>query len=348
MDAPALQYVTTPDGYGIAYTVCGEGPPLLFMPHPLSHTHLYWRSRNVFSLLYGHLAGRFRLICYDSRGQGSSQRGLPESFRIEDWETDLQAVIDHLRLEHFVLLAQSGFDRIAIRYAANHPDRVDALVLWNPDTGDASLDGWDPAQIESVVRSNWDLFIDLMARTGWAEEKFEVAKHLLRESTTQADTIITVRAWQHYKITDIVSKVRVPTLLLASANGAFSYSTEDASRYIASHIPGARLELFDNVGAGLFYLSSEVPAGVLLIDEMIKGLAPRAESPQREAIADGLSSREIEVLRLLAAGRSNQQIADELVISLNTVRRHVSNIFDKTGAANRAQATAYAKDHGIA
>jgi DNA-binding NarL/FixJ family response regulator len=56
----------------------------------------------------------------------------------------------------------------------------------------------------------------------------------------------------------------------------------------------------------------------------------------------------MEVLRLLAAGRSNQQIADELVISLNTVRRHVSNVFDKTGAANRAQATAYAKDHGIA
>jgi DNA-binding NarL/FixJ family response regulator len=61
-----------------------------------------------------------------------------------------------------------------------------------------------------------------------------------------------------------------------------------------------------------------------------------------------LSSREAEVLRLLAAGRSNQQIADELVISLNTVRRHVSNIFDKTGAANRAQAAVYAKDHGLA
>jgi DNA-binding NarL/FixJ family response regulator len=53
-------------------------------------------------------------------------------------------------------------------------------------------------------------------------------------------------------------------------------------------------------------------------------------------------------LRLIARGLSNQQIADELVISVNTVRRHVSNVFDKTGVANRAQATAYAKDHGIA
>jgi len=48
------------------------------------------------------------------------------------------------------------------------------------------------------------------------------------------------------------------------------------------------------------------------------------------------------VLRLVAAGSSNQQIADELVISLNTVRRHVSNVFDKIGVANRTQATAYA------
>ena len=61
-----------------------------------------------------------------------------------------------------------------------------------------------------------------------------------------------------------------------------------------------------------------------------------------------LSGRELEVLSLLAAGRSNQQIADELVISLNTVRRHVSNIFDKTGVANRVEAAAYARDHGLA
>ena len=62
----------------------------------------------------------------------------------------------------------------------------------------------------------------------------------------------------------------------------------------------------------------------------------------------GLSGREIEVLRLVAGGKSNQQIADELVISVHTVGRHVSNIFGKIDVANRAQATAYAKDQGIA
>ena len=62
----------------------------------------------------------------------------------------------------------------------------------------------------------------------------------------------------------------------------------------------------------------------------------------------GLSRREIEVLRLIAAGKSNPQIADELVISLNTVQHHVSNILSKTGLANRTEAAAYAHRSGLA
>jgi DNA-binding NarL/FixJ family response regulator len=61
-----------------------------------------------------------------------------------------------------------------------------------------------------------------------------------------------------------------------------------------------------------------------------------------------LSSREVEVLRLVARGRTNQEIADELVIALNTVARHVSNIFDKTGVANRAEAASFAHVHDLA
>jgi LuxR family maltose regulon positive regulatory protein len=57
-----------------------------------------------------------------------------------------------------------------------------------------------------------------------------------------------------------------------------------------------------------------------------------------------LSQREIEVLRLVAAGKSNPQIAQARVISLNTVQRHVSNILTKTGAANRTELAGYARD----
>jgi class 3 adenylate cyclase/DNA-binding CsgD family transcriptional regulator len=64
-------------------------------------------------------------------------------------------------------------------------------------------------------------------------------------------------------------------------------------------------------------------------------------------ILDDLSQREVEVLRLLAAGKSNREIADALCISLNTVATHVRNILAKTGAANRTEAAAYALRRGL-
>jgi DNA-binding NarL/FixJ family response regulator len=69
--------------------------------------------------------------------------------------------------------------------------------------------------------------------------------------------------------------------------------------------------------------------------------------PGRQIVAN-LSSRELEVLRLIYAGKSNPQIAEELVISPSTVAKHVSNILAETGAANRTEAAVYARDHGLA
>jgi DNA-binding NarL/FixJ family response regulator len=61
----------------------------------------------------------------------------------------------------------------------------------------------------------------------------------------------------------------------------------------------------------------------------------------------GLTSREVEILRLVATGKTNRAIADELVISEKTVARHVSNIFAKLGLSSRSAATAYAYEHGL-
>jgi LuxR family transcriptional regulator, maltose regulon positive regulatory protein len=60
-----------------------------------------------------------------------------------------------------------------------------------------------------------------------------------------------------------------------------------------------------------------------------------------------LSAREVEVLQLLAAGKSNPAIAEELVITLDTVKRHVTHILDKLGAANRTQAVTRARELGL-
>ena len=57
-----------------------------------------------------------------------------------------------------------------------------------------------------------------------------------------------------------------------------------------------------------------------------------------------LSNREHEVLRLMAAGHPNKAIADELFITVDTVKRHVTHVFEKIGVANRTQAVARARD----
>jgi DNA-binding CsgD family transcriptional regulator len=65
------------------------------------------------------------------------------------------------------------------------------------------------------------------------------------------------------------------------------------------------------------------------------------------AVPDGLTTRELEVLRLVASGRSNKEIAHELVLSVRTVERHVTNLYAKIGARGKADATAYAIRHGL-
>src|SRR5579859_6236926 len=61
----------------------------------------------------------------------------------------------------------------------------------------------------------------------------------------------------------------------------------------------------------------------------------------------GLTEREVEVLRLVAAGKSNREVAGELCLSVKTVARHLSNIFYKTGVSSRTAAAAFAYEHGL-
>jgi DNA-binding NarL/FixJ family response regulator len=63
--------------------------------------------------------------------------------------------------------------------------------------------------------------------------------------------------------------------------------------------------------------------------------------------AHGLTERELEVLRHVAAGETNKAIAADLVLSVRTVDRHVSNIFAKLGVSSRAAAAAYAHEHRL-
>jgi DNA-binding NarL/FixJ family response regulator len=96
-------------------------------------------------------------------------------------------------------------------------------------------------------------------------------------------------------------------------------------------------------------------AGDIWIERVLNGIpgagGGHLSHPRRPAAIrpptypDGLSAREVQVVRLIAAGKSNREIGEALVISRNTVERHVNHILTKTGASNRTQVAGYAHRH---
>jgi DNA-binding NarL/FixJ family response regulator len=124
-----------------------------------------------------------------------------------------------------------------------------------------------------------------------------------------------------------------------------AHSREGQARaLLALHRPGDRQQaqvLLEEVAAIAQAL------GIHGLGERASALLEELAAPAASVWPAGLTGREVEVLRLIAAGRSNRAIAQALFISPNTVLRHVSNIFAKTGVANRAEAAAYATRHGL-
>jgi LuxR family maltose regulon positive regulatory protein len=87
-----------------------------------------------------------------------------------------------------------------------------------------------------------------------------------------------------------------------------------------------------------------VPLGYLARLQRAFGPGQPARDPVSSGIVDPLTSREFEVLKMLAAGRTNQAIARELVVTLDTVKKHVGHVLGKLGAANRTEAVARARE----
>lgn len=342
-----MHYARTSDGVTIAYQVSGRGPAMVWLPS-LGNVVAQWRVP-VLRAAYEHLARSVQLILYDGRGMGSSDRRIDSGdLGIEAHLRDLDAVLDAAGVGPVALLGYYHSAATAIAYAAAHPRRVTRMVLFG---GAARLaDAIRPAQTQallSLVEQDWELFVDTAAHAwlGWGAGE---SGRMVAEAFRTAATPTMAKAWFEASaaidVTDRLPHVVAPTLVL-HRQGEKQIPVE-VSRRLAAALPNGRLIELRGSTPTLFM---ENAAGDLdLVARFLTGGAAEPPPPPAVAPADGVTARELDVLRLLAAGDSNAEIARGLGIAVHTVERHTANLYRKIGARGRADATVYALRRGIA
>lgn len=331
------------DGVRIAYASHGQGPPLLVVSCWLSHLQYDWQSP-VWRHFLDALGAFTTLIRYDERGFGLSDWSV-DDFSLEARVADLEALVTDLGLERLSVLGMSGGSPVAMAYAARHPDRVNRLVLY----GASALGRHTPEPTER------ELAFRAMIRAGWAqedpifrrvftnifipdatEEQMGWFDELQRMSTSTDNAVASRLARQEVNIVDLLPSIEAPTLVL-HARGDRSTPFDDGV-LSASLIPNARLVTLDSRN---HILLADEPAWPVFVDELrsFMAAAAAAVSPTTAGL-DHLTTREREVLRLVADGRSNAEIAATMVLSVRTVERHLSNAYLKLGITGRAARTA--------
>ena len=336
MDAPTVRYTATSDGFDIAYVAEGEGLPLVYLPFHFNHAQRRWTGP-----LYARgLSGVRRVYLYDSRGQGLSTRGLRTTPTLEDYARDLEAVIEANHLDRFALAAYGGFAHVAVRYAIEHPERVEALILICTS---ASFSAWPLLSMLPLMEENWDLFLELTYPKNAPEDFKERWFGFQNASVTRDDHVHMVKAFAESDISELLPRLTVPVLLLHSERQHW-LSTEEGARLAAS-IPNARL----------VFLSGDAEPDDAQCARASLAFLQEIGSPQRDGAmrsipgpAASLSARQAEVLALLAQGKTTREIAETLVLSERTVQRHIADLYARIGVRNRAEATAYELSRAVA
>ncbi len=348
---PRVTYARTTDGVSIAYTAVGTGPALVLLPGvPFSNFVAEWKMP-LLREVYERLGSRVRLIQYDGRGTGHSQRDVSD-LSLEAMLRDLGAVIEHAQVDRFAMLGFYNSCTHAIAYAALHLDRVTRLVLFG-----GSARGWhamSPPETQallSLIERDWNVFVDMAAHAwmGWsAGEAGRLAAEMFRAATTPAVARATLQAASGIDVTDQLGAVVAPTLVLHH-EGVRQIPLE-VSQELAASLPNGVLRVIEGSSPALFFERTDEV--VRLLDSFVTGsdgpTDPAREHPVRAAGGRAMppTPRELEV-RLIAQGETNAEIAHRLSLSINTVERHIANLYRKIEARGRADATAYALRAGI-
>ena len=246
---PATRYVKSDDVH-VAYQVLGEGPlDLLWVPGFVSNVEAAWQLPEM-AAFTRRLASFCRLIVFDKRGTGMSDRGS-QIFTLEQRMHDVQAILDEIGSERAALLGVSEGGPMSLLYAASYPERTSALILygayakrsWAPDYPF----GWKDEQWNRVLANmeqSWgtpqEISISmrapsLMGKTSAAEQ---LASYF-RAAASPGAAVAIMKMNREIDVRNVLPAIRTPTLILHRTSERVSEIGH--ARYMAEHIPDAKL-----------------------------------------------------------------------------------------------------------
>jgi DNA-binding CsgD family transcriptional regulator/pimeloyl-ACP methyl ester carboxylesterase len=326
----------------------------------MSHLELNWRDPRFRA--YIDALGRHRtVIRYDSPGTGLSADGPLPSGDLEEEVAALAAVIEAAAADPVDLFAGSSGAPIGVAYAAAHPERVRVLSIYGGyASGAAIADERSRQAIVGLVREHWGLgsraLADVFIPSATAAER-EAFVEFQRQASGAERAAASLEAVYSFDVTDRLDRVPPGAVVLHRRNDrAIPFGR---GRELAAGLPDAtfvalagddHFPWFGDPGplldASLKALGVEEGAAPLPRREGEAARAPVGDATA--SAADGeLTKRETEVLALIAAGLSDREIADRLVLSPHTVHRHVANVRTKLGLPTRAAAVAEATKRGL-
>jgi DNA-binding CsgD family transcriptional regulator/pimeloyl-ACP methyl ester carboxylesterase len=340
---PPIRYAQTADGARIAFQAFGRGPAcLVLFAYHASHLRLNWRvalHRRGMKFLAEH----FTVVTLDLRGAGLSKRQV-DSLSLDCFRSDIEAVLAALRIERVAICAMGPSAPTACHFAIRAPDRVSRMVFVHAGTSEANR------RLLALRTSSRDVEARLRGVVIGGAEDLENAAALAAVARDAVDPSALAHWERLFAAADVealAAGVRAPTLCLHAANDDLIPLA--AGQALVARMPAARLMTVQ--AAHPMQIWRDPDAVDAMARWMAEGFGLDLALPRRArrrlpggstAIDVGLTSRELEVLRLLAAGKTNRQIAGTLFISLNTVSHHLRNIFAKTRSANRTEAAAFA------
>ena len=326
------------DGRRIAYATVGEGPRLVFGAKWVSHLEEEWDDP-LARAFYEELAQNYLVVRYDRLGAGLSDRNLAAPPTIARETSVLEAVLAASGTGPATIFACSCAAVVTTSLAARSPERVDKLVFFGSYVSRDDLPEVTRRSIVDFVRVNWPLAAQMLAGLILPHASGDEIAALSRHKRRAADADVAAAFLELELFSDaraFLPQVTMPTLVLhRRGDRAVPISR---GRELASLLPNAR------------FIALRGDSHLPHVDgqrEVQRALAGFLDAVPVESNGDSpLSRREVEVLRLVAAGLSNREIASSLVLSEHTVHRHVANILRKLTQSSRAAAAAQATRAG--